>query len=214
MATQQQQDGTEAVLKEKIAQVKAQVGQDMDIRIDEARFAPKFQVWIDSYERDVILFKEALSEESAPEPLRRLLAGGLMYLIKQIDLIPDSYKPVGIIDDCMVLRVIADLGGEHLGELDPKHMKALFKLANDAETIRQFLGESYRDLENYVRLLPDKPVRGITGAAVASQKSVRDELLKAVAEEMKTFEAKSIEDGPRAERELHSYLKTKLTPTK
>lgn len=211
MATQQQKDGTEAVLKDKIAQVKAQVGQDMDIHVDETRFAPKFQAWIDSYERDVILFKDALCDESAPEPLKRLLAGGLMYLIKAIDLIPDSYKPVGIIDDCMVLRVSADLGGEHLGELDPKHMKPLFKLANEAETIKQFLGDSYRDLENYVRLLPDKAVRGFTGAAVATQKSSRDELLRAVDDEMKTFEAKVIEDGARAERELHSYLKAKLS---
>jgi uncharacterized membrane protein YkvA (DUF1232 family) len=211
MATQQKnQDGTESVLKDKIAQVKAQAGQDMDIRIDEAVFAPKFQAWIDSYERDIALFREVLGEDSAPVALRRLLAGGLMYLIKQLDLIPDYYKPVGLIDDCMVLRITADLGGEHLGELDPKHMKALFKLANDADTVRQFLGESYRTLENYVRLLPEQPVHGITGDTAATDKAVRTNLFRAVDEEMKGFEAKSIEDGPRAERELKSYLHLKL----
>lgn len=201
---------TEAVLKEKMDEVRAQAGQDMDIRIDEAPFAPKFQEWIDDYEHDVGLFKEILTDASTPDPLRRLLAGGLMYIIRQFDLIPDYLKPVGLLDDAIVLRITADLGAEHTAELDPKYMKQMFKLANDAETVREFLGDGYRDLENYVRRQPEDAVHGITGDTVVEHASARTELITQVDEEMKIFEANAIEDGAKVERELKSYIHAKL----
>lgn len=205
-------DKTDAVLAEKIAQVKAQTGQDMDMTFDTAEFAPKFQEWIDSFEHDVALFKEILFSESAPPQLRRLMAGGLMYMIRQNDLIPDYYQPVGTIDDTIVLRVLADLSAEWTSELeDPKHMKALFKLANQNETNKDFLGdEGYRALENYVRMQPEKPTHGVTGDLAVSSPQARKELLAQVDEELKHFQTPAIEDGPRAERELKSYLRAKL----
>jgi uncharacterized membrane protein YkvA (DUF1232 family) len=186
----------------------------MEIRIDEAPFAPKFQEWIDDYEHDVALYKEILVEESTPEPLRRLIAGGLMYIIRQFDLIPDYLKPVGLLDDAIVLRITADLGAEHTAELDPKFMKQMFKLANDAETVKEFLGEGYRDLENYVRRQPELAVHGITGNSVVEHASVRDDLLAQVDEEMKVFEAGAIDDGAKVERELKSYIHAKLDEKK
>ncbi len=213
MADQGSED-TEAVLKEKMEEVRAQAGQDMEIKVDQASFAPKFQEWIDDYEHDVGVFKEILLDESTPRELRRLLAGGLMYLIRRFDLIPDYLKPVGLLDDAIVLRVTADLGAEHTAELEPRHMKPLFKLANDAETVREFLGDGYRDLENYVRRQPDDAVHGITGDAVVEHASVRRELIAQVEEEMKSFEANAIEDGAKVERELRSYIHAKLNPKK
>lgn len=209
MADQGSED-TEAVLKKKMDEVRAQEGQDMEIRIDEAPYAPKFQEWIDDYEHDVLLFKEILADESTPAPLRRLIAGGLMYIIRQFDLIPDYLKPVGLLDDAIVLRITADLGAEHTAELDPKYMKQMFKLANDAETVKEFLGDGYRDLENYVRRQPEEAVHGITGDSVVEHASVRDDLLAQVSEEMKVFEAGAIDDGAKVERQLKSYIHAKL----
>ncbi len=201
---------TEAVLKEKMEEVRAQAGQDMEIKIDDAPMAQNFQEWIDSYEHDVGLFQEILEDESTPAPLRRLIAGGLMYIIRQFDLIPDYLKPVGLLDDAIVLRITADLGAEHTAELDPKYMKKMFKLANHAESIRNFLGDGYRDLENYVRRQPEDAVHGITGDSVVEHASVRKELIEQVNEEMKGFEADGIEDGAKVERQLKSYIHTKL----
>ncbi len=209
MADQGNED-TEAVLKEKMEQVRAQEGQDMEMRFDEAPFAPKFQEWIDTFERDVALYIDIAKDEASPAPLRRLIAGGLMYIIRQFDLIPDYLKPVGLLDDAIVLRITADLGAEHTAELDPKFMKQMFKLANDAELIKEFLGEGYRDLENYVRRQPDDAVHGITGDSVVEHAAVRDDLLAQVTEELKTFEADAIEDGAKVERQLRSYIHTKL----
>ena len=68
----------EATLQEKIDMVKAQEGQDMAFpEFANAEFAPHFQKWIDSFERDVALFRDVLADKEAPEGLRRLVAGGL-----------------------------------------------------------------------------------------------------------------------------------------
>ncbi len=205
-------DKTESVLQDKINEVKAKEGQDLEMHFDSATHAPKLQEWIDDYESDIQLFKEIVADETAPSELRRLMAGGLMYVVRVIDLVPDSYRPVGTIDDTLVLRILADLSAEWTAELqNPKHMKAVFKLANDAETIREFLGEdTYRELENYVRGQPDKATHGITGAAAAKDAAVRKELLAQVDEELKSFRPVAIDDGARAERELKSYLHAKL----
>jgi uncharacterized membrane protein YkvA (DUF1232 family) len=205
-------DKTESVLQDKIDEVKAKEGQDMEMHFDSATYAPKFQEWIDDYEADIQLFKEIVADETAPPALRRLMAGGLMYVVRVIDLVPDSYRPVGTIDDTLVLRILADLSAEWTAELqNPKHMKAVFKLANDAETIREFLGEdTYRELENYVRGQPDQATHGITGEAAAKDAAVRKELLAQVDEELKSFRPVAIDDGARAERELKSYLHAKL----
>jgi uncharacterized membrane protein YkvA (DUF1232 family) len=213
MADQGDKD-TERILKEKMDEIRAQAGQDMEIRIDEAPYAPKFQEWIDDYEHDVALFKDILRDEDTPAPLRRLVAGGLMYLIRKFDLIPDYLKPVGLLDDAIVLRVTADLGAEHTAELNPRFMKQMFKLANDAEVVKAFFGDGYRDLENYVRKQPDEAVHGITGASVVEHASSRDELLTQVNEEMKSFEANAITDGAKVERELKSYIHAKLDAKK
>lgn len=203
-------DDTEAVLQEKIEEVKAKAHHEMEMHFDEANFAPKFQEWIDDYEHNVGLYKEILAHAETPDALRRMIAGSLMYLIRQFDLVPDHLKPLGLIDDAMVMRVTADLAAEHTAELDPKFMKAMFKLANDAETVKEFLGDGYRDLENYVRHQPDQPVHGITGDGVVEHESMLKELLTQVDEEMKNFEAGAIEDGAHVERELLSYIHLKL----
>lgn len=203
---------TEDVLQEHIDEAKAKAGHDMDIQLEAAEFAPRFQEWIDSYERDIALFREIVGDEDGPESLRRLLAGGLMYAIRVIDLVPDNYRPVGTIDDTLVLRVLADLGAEHAAELtNPKAMKSLFKLANDVEVIRSFAGEDlYRALENYVRSQPETATHGLTGESVVKDSQARQELFRQVDAELKSFQAVAIDDGPRAERELKSYLRTKL----
>ncbi len=207
-----EKDGTESVLQDKIDEIKAKEGQDMEMHFDSAEYAPKFQEWIDDYEHDVGLFKDIVADPEAPEELRRLFAGALMYGIRVIDLVPDNYKPIGTIDDTLVLRIMADLSAEWTAELpDPKHMKAVFKLANDAETIKEFLGEeSYRDLENYVREQPDKATHGINADSVIKDTAVLRELFKQVDEEMRGFKAVAIDDGAKAERELKSYLHAKL----
>jgi uncharacterized membrane protein YkvA (DUF1232 family) len=176
----------------------------------KGKYAEDFQKWIDFFDRDVNLFVEILNHEETPKPLKRIVATGLNYLLKQMDFVPDHYKPIGIIDDCIVLRVLADIGADYNAELSPKFMKAMFKLANDCDLLREFLGNAYRPLENEVRLMMEREVRRRSPNAIVADERVREDLLRDVKQEMAEYKAVAIEAPERAERELLSYFKTKL----
>jgi uncharacterized membrane protein YkvA (DUF1232 family) len=176
----------------------------------EGRYAAEFQKWIDSLERDVELFSEVVQSEEAPRGARKVAATGLNYLLKQVDLVPDYYRPIGVIDDCIVLRVLADMGAEHNAELEPKHMKAMFRLANECDLLKEFLGDLYRPLQNAVRHMQEEEVRRRAPAAVLDSERLLEDLLRDVEQEMGSYEAVAIQEPGRAERELLSYLRAKL----
>ena len=178
------------------------------------KYAAYFQKWIDSFERDARLFVEICKSEDAPRGARKLAVAGLNYMLKQIDLVPDYYQPVGLIDDCIVLRVLADLGAETNAELEPQHMKAMFRLANDCDLLREYMGDVYRPLENTVKQLQEKEVRKRAPAAILDSAKLMEDFLRDVEQDLSTYETVAIKDPDRAERELLSYLRTKLLGSK
>lgn len=186
------------------------MGAKNDGSTTSGKYAREFQKWIDSFHNDIQLFVHILKDGQAPEKARRIAATGLNYLVKQMDFVPDHYKPLGIIDDCIVLRVLADMGAEQNAELQPKQMKAIFKLANDCDILREYLGDIYRPLENEIRLMTDREVRRRSPEAIVNNESVRAELLHDVEQEMTQYKSVEIKEPERAERELLSYFRTKL----
>lgn len=177
---------------------------------EQGKYAAHFQKWIDSFERDARLFVDVLKSEEAPHTARKLAATGLNYMLKQIDLVPDYYQPVGLIDDCIVLRVLADLGAETNAELEPQHMKAMFRLANDCDLLREYAGDVYRKLENKVKLMQEQEVRKRSPAAILDSEQMMEDFLRDVEQDLNAYETVEIKDPARAERELLSYLRTKL----
>ncbi|MCD6498471.1 MAG: hypothetical protein J7M25_09265 [Deltaproteobacteria bacterium] len=172
--------------------------------------AGKFQDWVDSFTKDVGLFSSVLKDESLTEGLRRLAATGLSYLVRQLDFVPDHYQPTGVLDDCLVLRVVADIGSDLAGELDPDRLKHWFRLANDCEVVKTSLGDLYRPFENAVRKMETESVRKRTPDDCVQSFDARQALLIDVNEDMHTFVPPEVSDPDRAARELVSYLKAKL----
>ncbi len=186
------------------------MGPKNDRQTSAKKYAREFQKWIDSFDRDVILFIEILKNEQSPEGARLIAATGLNYLVKQMDFVPDHYKPLGIIDDCIIFRILADIGAEQNAELEPKQMKAMFKLANDCDMLREYLGDVYRPLENEIRLMMKREVRRRSPAAIVKDETSRSDLLREVEKEMSQYKSVEIKEPERAERELLSYFKSKL----
>ena len=178
--------------------------------VGSGKFAALFQKWIDHYEHDIEVFVDVLKGDLTPFPLKKLVATGLSYQIRQVDLVPDYYQPIGLIDDCIVLRVVADLGAEWTAELDPDHMKSMFKFANDCDMLKEYLGEFYRPLENLIRDMGEEEVHRRTPESIVESDEVLKSFLEELEEDVRHFKAVAIEDGPRAERELLSYFKAKL----
>src|ERR1700733_4096729 len=116
-----------------------------------ARCLTLFPEWLRTLATDATELATALASDHTPDSTRRYVAGGLNYLFKSLDLIPDGIEDLGYLDDAFVLRVAA----AHAIKEAPaaKDTPALARLAADTKTISDLLGKDYTRLEAYVKTL-------------------------------------------------------------
>ena len=75
----------------------------------ETRCLDAFPQWIRSLADDATALAQLLSTDSLPLEARTFLAGGLNYVFKSLDLIPDRLEDLGFVDDAFVFRVAASI---------------------------------------------------------------------------------------------------------
>jgi uncharacterized membrane protein YkvA (DUF1232 family) len=174
--------------------------------------AKHFQLWIDTFGEDIRTIVELLDEDDAHEDLKRLGIGTLNYGLKQLDLIPDFYEPVGLIDDCMIIRVFASLALEYVIQLkDDRIKKRLVMMAEQNEVVIEFSGkEIYRALMNYVKVLPDRKVRHRDAKIILTNEDKMKDFKEDIAVEMKGYVGAKIDDPEGVCKDLKSFLKLKL----
>jgi hypothetical protein len=95
-----------------------------------------------------------------------------------MDLIPDWNEAIGVLDDVMVLRVLAQLTQTHeRGPLPTVAEISLDRMANEADQIAAFLGGPVHDkLRAYCARLADQQVRGRTPAQLVDDADLRKAL--------------------------------------
>jgi uncharacterized membrane protein YkvA (DUF1232 family) len=120
-----------------------------------------FAAWLRSLGEDVEQLGAVVESQAVGRAARQPIAGGLNYLFKSLDLIPDGIDDIGYLDDAFVLRTAADLAmREDVADLGAEHLRTLNRLAEDVDAIRSFLGADYARLESYVIGLRKGAVRG------------------------------------------------------
>ena len=120
-----------------------------------------FAGWLRTLGEDVERLGHVVESKAAGAPARQLIAGGLNYLFKSLDLIPDGIDDIGYLDDAFVLRTAAELAmRDDVSSLDADELRALNRLAEDADAIKDFLGADYSRLEAYVTGLRKGSSRG------------------------------------------------------
>jgi uncharacterized membrane protein YkvA (DUF1232 family) len=127
----------------------------------QTRCLDTFPEWLRALATDASDLSRVLSSTTAPESARRFVAGGLNYLFKSLDLIPDGIEDLGYLDDAFVLRVASSLA---LAEAPALREEAptVARLANEAKLVEELLGKDYARLERYVRGLTKGAARGRT----------------------------------------------------
>ncbi|MBK9031077.1 MAG: DUF1232 domain-containing protein [Myxococcales bacterium] len=176
-----------------------------------AKHIDTFKSWSDTIVADVAALK-ALVESEAPLEARKLAAGALGYLVTRMDLVPDWEGGIGALDDVMILRVCAQLAATHgAAEVAADHEISLARMANEADAIRDFLGEAAFDkLRGYASKLSDTAVRGRAPATILSDADARVALYAEVEDEIKRAVPVQITDAEDAELRLKAYLSHKL----
>lgn len=175
-------------------------------------FAEHFQKWIDSYADDTRLVMSLVRDESLPEDVRRLGIGILNYNLKQLDLIPDFYTPVGLIDDAMIIRVFAKLVSDAVPRIQDERIRArMGELSVENAVLEEFCGEAiYNALRKYVKTQPDRKVRQRDAKIIMENPSIMKEFMDDLETEIRGYEGARIEDPENVLKELKSFLKMKL----
>ena len=124
----------------------------------DARYLETFPAWLRNLGEDASNLVEALNAPGVPDAARRVLAGGLNYVFKSVDLIPDGIDDIGYLDDAFVLRVTSShaLAAGLTAEAAP----AVAALAADADLVKSFLADDYSRLDTYVQGLRRSTARG------------------------------------------------------
>lgn len=174
-----------------------------------ATYFDTFPAWLRTLGADAEQLASILEDESLPEPVAAPLAGGLNYLFKSLDLVPDGIDDIGYLDDAFVLRVAADLAANEEAA-DGDQFAPLRELAAECELVREFLGSNYTRLENYVKGLGRLPVRGRAVGDILSDSNVRAEFLADVRGFAKSYQIPSFSREEKNLIKLRHFLDAKL----
>jgi uncharacterized membrane protein YkvA (DUF1232 family) len=175
----------------------------------ETRCLDTFPEWLRSLATDATDMSALLASTSAPESTRRFVAGGLNYLFKSLDLIPDGIEDLGFLDDAFVLRVASALALAETPSLR-ESAPAIARLGADAKLIEDLLGKDYARLERYVRGLTNGAARGRTVDEILSDDHVRSAFLNEVNGWASSYGAPSFTRDEKNLVKLQSFLSAKL----
>ena len=176
----------------------------------ESKYLDTFPGWLASLGSDAQTLG-ALLEDDLPSDAAKALAGGLNYLFKSLDLIPDGIDDIGYLDDAFVLRVAADLAvREPISDVGGDRRTELERLAGECDIIRQFLEGDYSRLESYVLGLRTGAARGRSVADILQERPVRDEFFSDLKGFASTYEAPSFAREEKNLIKLRAFFDAKL----
>lgn len=175
----------------------------------QTRCLDLFPEWLRSLATDAGELSKVLAMQNVPEGVRRYVAGGLNYLFKSLDLIPDGIEDLGFIDDAFVLRVAAALS-LHESPGAREHAPVLARLAGDTKLIGELLGKDYGRLEAYVKTLTRGTARGRTVEDIISNADVQAAFLHEVTGWASSYETPNFTRDEKNLVKLVSFLSAKL----
>ncbi len=139
------------------------------------------------------------------------IAGGLNYLFKSLDLIPDGIDDIGYLDDAFVLRVAADQAiREDVSGLQAEQLRTLNRLAEDVDPLKEFLGDDYVRLESYVTGLRKGASRGRSVQDIISDPETQKAFLADVKGFARTYESPSFSREEKNLVKLRAFFDAKL----
>lgn len=176
----------------------------------ESKYLDTFPAWLRSLGDDAEKLGGLLGEGGLAGGAQESIAGGLNYLFKSLDLIPDGIDDIGYLDDAFVLRVAAELAAADDDGGSATAAQALGALANECELVRDFLGKDYVRLESYVKGLRKGAARGRSVADILGDSGVREEFLGDVRGFAKTYEAPAFAREEKNLIKLRAFFDAKL----
>ena len=177
----------------------------------QTNFLDVFPAYLRSLGDDAERLAAVVGDQAAADSARQAVAGGLNYLFKSLDLIPDGIDDIGYLDDAFVLRVAAELAmREDVSSLGADQIRALNQLAQDADTVREFLGDDYARLEAYVMGLRKGAARGRSVSDIINDENTQNDFLSDVRGFAKGYQSPSFSREEKNLIKLRAFFDAKL----
>jgi uncharacterized membrane protein YkvA (DUF1232 family) len=172
----------------------------------DPRYLEMFPQWLRSLGEDAAAVGAAVAE-GADDEATRSLVGGLNYIFKSLDLIPDGIDDIGFLDDAFVLRISC---AQAVAAVPSSKTGIVERLSNDARAIGEFLGADYARLEKYVQGLRKGAARGRTVEEIMSEADVRSQFLQEVRSWSVSYQAPSFTRDQKTLVKMKAFLNAKL----
>jgi uncharacterized membrane protein YkvA (DUF1232 family) len=177
----------------------------------DANYLDTFPGWLRNLGQDAESLGGALETDGVSAEALEALAGGLNYLFKSLDLIPDGIDDIGYLDDAFVLRVACMLAvQESLGDIPDGTSKTIRRLADENATVKDFLAGDYGRLETYVKGLRKSAARGRSVADILKDDAIRAEFLSDLRGFSKSYESPSFAREEKNLIKLRAFFDAKL----
>jgi len=173
----------------------------------DPRYLEMFPQWLRSLGEDAGQVGDTLAKHATDDEATRSLVAGLNYIFKSLDLIPDGIDDLGFLDDCFVLRVACGHAAASRAELNDG---AIQRLAEDARSVHDFLGDDYARLETYVKGLRKGAARGRTVEDIVAEEPTRSQFLQEVKAWSAGYQIPSFTRDPKTLVKLKAFLNAKL----
>lgn len=126
------------------------------------------------------LFNELTGDEALAMWVRSLAAGVLLYLDSPVDLIPEKFRFIGLIDDMLVMIVglviiVPQIPEDRLTYYRQKY-EAAGKIGEYETNLKSTLGILWERLTRIVETLPKRTYKNKTTTEVAQSAELREEL--------------------------------------
>ncbi len=174
---------------------------------NDARFLEMFPAWLSTLGEDANNLGKLVALDDQDDDVKRYVVGGLNYLFKSLDLIPDGIDDIGFLDDAFVLRVSASLA---LTDKPETKNATLERLAEDAKPLKEFMGEDYARLETYVKGLRKGAARGRTVDEVMGDEETKTAFAHEVTAWSQEYRSPSFTRDPKTLIKLKAFLNAKL----
>ena len=143
-------------------------------------FIQSIKKWLKDLGVNAQLFNELAGDETLPIWVRRLATGVLFYLDSPVDLIPDKFRFIGLIDDMLVMIVglviiVPQIPEERLAYYRQKN-ESVDKIGEYEQIMKSTLGILWERLTRFVETLQKRTYKNKTTEEVAQSTELREAL--------------------------------------
>lgn len=170
-----------------------------------------FPHWLTDLGENVRTLQSALAGD-VERNAKQTLTGGINYLFKSLDLVPDGIDDIGYLDDAFVLRMAARRACVQGIDRLPEELKAkLGMLSEDISIVKELLGDDlFARFEKYTDALAEGSARGRTVTEILDEEDVSREFTAEVADFVNTYESPGFTEDDKNVIKLKAFMEARL----